>query len=435
MRGSFQDHSSSSSHSGGIVAIRMIRCDVMRTEWSAAAGLQWRMECRTEGTPWAVRKIPISPREAYRKISHVSATIPKTMRAVVYRGVNDLRVEEIPVPRIRSSELLVRVGVCGVCPTDIKKIHFGTQSPPRIYGHETAGTIVQVGSRVQGWSVGDRVGLHHHVPCLDCHFCRHKTFAQCETYKKTGITAGFEPAGGGYAEYVRVMDFCLPGVVKIPAKNTLEEGAMLEPVNTVLKGIRGLSLLKGDTVWVAGAGPIGLLFVGMLSGLGMRVVATDLIESRRQLARRWGAWRALDGADPNLVDSLRALTRGRGVDATVVCVPVDAVVAQAQAALRGGGTTLLFAHTLRGKTAPVDLGTVCVDEKGLMGSYSSDFTLQKEVARWVFSRRVDVRNLITHRFPLAETAAAVALAARPSEDSLKILVEAGTTPIAGGTSL
>jgi L-iditol 2-dehydrogenase len=357
------------------------------------------------------------------------------MRAVVYRGVNDLRVEEIPVPRIRSSELLVRVGVCGVCPTDIKKIHFGTQSPPRIYGHETAGTIVQVGSRVQGWSVGDRVGLHHHVPCLDCHFCRHKTFAQCETYKKTGITAGFEPAGGGYAEYVRVMDFCLPGVVKIPAKNTLEEGAMLEPVNTVLKGIRGLSLLKGDTVWVAGAGPIGLLFVGMLSGLGMRVVATDLMESRRQLARRWGAWRALDGADQNLVDSLRALTRGRGVDAAVVCVPVDAVAAQAQAALRGGGTTLLFAHTLRGKTAPVDLGTVCVDEKGLMGSYSSDFTLQKEVARWVFSRRVDVRNLITHRFPLAETAAAVALAARPSEDSLKILVEAGTTPIAGGTSL
>jgi L-iditol 2-dehydrogenase len=407
----------------------------MPQEWSAAVGLQWRMECRTKGTLWASRKIPISPRGVYRKISHVSATIPKTMRAVVYRGVNDLRLEEVPVPRIKSSELLVRVGICGVCPTDIKKIYSGTQSPPRIYGHETAGTIVRVGSRVQGWKVGDRVGLHHHVPCLDCHFCRHQTFAQCETYKKTGITAGFEPAGGGYAEYVRVMDFCLPGVVKIPAKNTLEEGAMLEPVNTVLKGIRALSLLKGDTVWVAGAGPIGLIFIGMLSELGMRVVATDLMESRRQLARRWGAWKALDGADPNLVDSLRALTRSRGVDAAVVCVPVDAVVAQAQAALRGGGTTLLFAHTLRGKTAPVDLGTVCVDEKGLMGSYSSDFTLQREVARWVFSQRLDVRKLFTHRFPLAETAAAVALAARPSEDSLKILVEANSTQIAGGTSL
>jgi L-iditol 2-dehydrogenase len=221
-------------------------------------------------------------------------------------------------------------------------------------------------------------------------------------------------------------------VVKIPAKNSLEEGAMLEPVNTVLKGIRSLSLLKGDTVWVAGAGPIGLLFIGMLSALGMRVVATDLMESRRQLARRWGAWKALDGADVNLVDALRATTRGRGLDAAVVCVPVDAVVAQAQAALRGGGTTLLFAHTLRGKLAPVDLGVICVDEKGVMGSYSSDFTLQKEVARWVFSRRLDVRKLITHRFPLEETAAAVALAARPTEESLKILVESGSArPKAG----
>ena len=355
----------------------------------------------------------------------MAVVLPKTMRAVVYRGVNDLRVEEVPVPRIGPSEILVRVGACGVCPTDIKKIHFGTQAAPRIYGHETAGTIVRIGARVRGWTVGDRVALHHHVPCLDCHFCRHRAFAQCQTYKKTGVTAGFEPAGGGYAEYVRVMDFCLPGVVKIPTKNSLAEGALLEPVNTVLKGIRSLPLLVGDTVWVAGAGPIGLLFIGMLSELGFRVVATDLIGSRCRLARRWGAWKALDGADPNLVDTLRGLTRGRGLDAAVVCVPVDAVVAQAQAALRGGGTTLLFAHTLRGKAAPVDLGSVCVDEKGLLGSYSSDFTLQKEVARWVFSRRLDVRRLITHRFPLEETAAAVALAARPTKESLKVLVQSG----------
>lgn len=353
----------------------------------------------------------------------MAVAIPKTMRAVVYRGVNELRIEEVPVPRIGPSEILVKVGACGVCPTDIKKIQFGTQAPPRIYGHETAGTIVRVGSRVRGWSAGDRVGLHHHVPCLDCHFCRHRAFAQCETYKRTGISAGFEPAGGGYADYVRVMEFCLPGVVRIPARNGLDEGALLEPVNTVLKGIRTLPLLKGDTVWVAGAGPIGLLFTGLLSGLGFRVVATDLMESRLRRARRWGAWKALDGASPNLVDSMRALTRGRGLDAAVICVPVDAVVAQAQAALRGGGMTLLFAHTLRGRVAPVDLGVLCVDEKGLAGSYSSDFTLQREVARWVFSRRLDVRRLITHRFPLEETAQAVALAARPTEDSLKILVE------------
>lgn len=352
----------------------------------------------------------------------MDGAIPKTMKAVVYRGVKDLRLEEVPVPRIGRREILVRVAACGVCPTDIKKIHQGTQAPPRIYGHETAGTVVKVGASVSGWSVGDRVGLHHHVPCMDCHFCRHKAFAQCETYKRTGITAGFEPAGGGYAEYVRVMDFCLPGVVRIPARNTFVEGALLEPVNTVLKGIRMLPLLKGDTVLVAGAGPIGLLFVRLLALQGHRVVATDLLESRRKLARRMGAWKVLDGGAPDLVDRLRASTRGRGLDAAVVCVPVDAVVAQAQAALRGGGTTLLFAHTVRGKTAPVDFGVVCVDEKGLAGSYSSDFTLQEEVARLVFSRRLDVRSLVTHTFPLAQTAEAVALAAQPTSESLKVVV-------------
>ena len=131
------------------------------------------------------------------------------MRAVVYRGVNDLRLETVPVPRIGAHELLVKVAVCGVCPTDIKKIQYGTVPPPRIFGHETAGTIVKIGGTTSnfelrtsnfGLRLGDRVALHHHVPCLDCHFCRHHAFAQCATYKRTGITAGFEPAGGGYAE-------------------------------------------------------------------------------------------------------------------------------------------------------------------------------------------------------------------------------------------
>ena len=129
-----------------------------------------------------------------------------------------------PCPSRASApkELLVKVAVCGVCPTDIKKIQYGTVPPPRIFGHETAGTIVQRWARaLRGFKLGDRVALHHHVPCLDCHFCRHRAFAQCATYKRTGITAGFEPAGGGYAEYVRVMNFVLPGVVKIPGAQFL----------------------------------------------------------------------------------------------------------------------------------------------------------------------------------------------------------------------
>src|ERR1039458_9555145 len=215
--------------------------------------------------------------------------IPRTMQFFVYRYANDLRLETVPVPRIGPGDLLVRVAACGVCPTDIKKIHYGTVPPPRIFGHETAGTIVRTGSRVGQFKVGERVALHHHVPCLECHACRHQAFAQCAQYKRTGITAGFEPAGGGYAEYVRVMPFVLPGVVRIPARNSFLEGAMLEPVNTVLKAVKRLALLRGDTVLVAGQGPIGLMFTRLLALQGMRVVATELLPTRLALAREFGA--------------------------------------------------------------------------------------------------------------------------------------------------
>ncbi len=349
--------------------------------------------------------------------------IPKTMRAVVYRGVNDMRVETVPVPRIGPNELLVKVAVCGVCPTDIKKIRHGLVPPPRIFGHETAGTIVRVGARVRGFKVGERVALHHHAPCMKCHFCRHGDFAQCPQYKHlTGVTAGFEPAGGGYAEYVRVMSFVLPAVVKIPARNSFEEGAMLEPVDTVLKAVRRLSLMRGDVVLVAGQGPIGLMFTRLLQLAGAQVVATDLLESRLKLARRFGARWALRGNDPGLARRVQQITRGRGLDAAVIAVPTDAVVREALAWLRGGGQIMLFSHTRRGEVLELDPAVVCVDEKQVLGSYSSDFMLQSEVARLVFSRRLDVRTLITHRFPFDQATAAINLAAQPSAGALKILI-------------
>ena len=386
------------------------------------------------------------------------------MRAVVYRGANDLRLETVPVPRIGPYELLVKVAVCGVCPTDIKKIQYGTVPPPRIFGHETAGTVVRADARAREFKVGDRVALHHHVPCLECHACRHRAFAQCEQYKRTGITAGFEPAGGGYAEYVRVMPFVLPGVVRIPARNSFLEGAMLEPVNTVLKAVKRLALLRGDTVLVAGQGPIGLMFTRLLTLEGMQVVATDLLETRLEMAREFGAGGVVKIRSPEAeirnpkseirrksevrspksevtgqlsvvsghasrithhASRIHQLMGNRGFDAAVIAVPSDAVVREAQSLVRGGGRVLLFSHTRRGDETPVDMAAVCVDEKDLIGSYSADFLLQDEVARLVFSRKLDACRLITHRFPLAQTGDAIELASRPSPDSLKVVVVQG----------
>jgi L-iditol 2-dehydrogenase len=362
------------------------------------------------------------------------------MRAAVYRGPNNICIETVPVPRIGRNELLIKVAACGVCPTDIKKIQYGTVPPPRIFGHETAGTIVTIGGGARGGAsvlasrlrIDDRVALHHHVPCMDCHFCRHHAFAQCAQYKRTGITAGFEPAGGGFAEYVRVMPFVLPGVVKIPAKNSFEEGAMLEPVNTVLKAVKRLALLPGDNVLVAGQGPIGLMFTKLLQLRGMNVLAMDLLESRLRLAKKFGAkWTfnvgqasslSLDRKEKGSNNGDRRDACPTSLDAAVLAVPSDAALEQAIQRVRGAGQVLLFAHTKRGAMTEVDLASVCVDEKDLLGSYSADFTLQREVARLVFSRRLDVRGLITHRFDLAKTAQAIELASHPTPESLKIAV-------------
>lgn len=346
------------------------------------------------------------------------------MRALVYRGANHLRIETVPVPKIGRNELLVKVAVCGVCPTDIKKIQFATVPPPRIFGHETAGTIVRIGSQVKNFKIGDRVGLHHHVPCLTCHVCRHGAFAQCATYKRTGITAGFEPAGGGYAEYVRVMPFVFPGIVKIPSKNTFVEGALLEPVNTVLKAIKRLNLLRGDRVMVAGQGPIGLIFTRLLALRGVKVIATDLLPNRLKLARAFGASQTINPGDPRYDATMTQLLQKRLLDAAIIAVPSDDAVLDAEHRVRGGGQILLFAHTRRGNKTPLDLSSICVDEKDFVGSYSSDVTLQREVARLVFSRKIDMRRLVTHSFPLLEAASAIRLASHPMPDSMKILVEA-----------
>lgn len=347
------------------------------------------------------------------------------MRAAVYRGIDDVRVEDVETPVPGPREALVRVGVCGVCGTDIKKIAYGLTPPPRIFGHETAGVIAALGDEVADWKVGDRVVVNHHVPCLspDCFFCRRRAFSQCPAYKKTGTTAGFEPAGGGFAEFVRVMDWCVDGgMVRIPDDVSFEEASFVEPLNTVLKGVRMANVQEGDTVFVIGQGPIGLLFTQLAKLAGANVVVTDRFDYRLDVARSLGADVALNPDVTDPAEAIRALSNGRGADLAVVAVPNTRVVAQAFDAVRAAGRVLLFAQTRMNDLLEVDAGAVCMQEKCLLGSYSSDVTLQDEVAELIFSRRVDTRSLITHRFGLDAIGTALDLATQPRENSLKIMV-------------
>src|SRR4030088_2672015 len=203
--------------------------------------------------------------------------LPTSMLAAVYRGVNDVRVEAVPVPAIGPGEPLLRVHTCGVCGTDLKKIATGSHSAPRIFGHETSGVVAAVGQGVLDFQPGDRVVVFHHIPCRECYYCQHKTFAQCATYKKVGCTAGFEPSGGGFAEYVRGMDWIGgKGTVGIPDGFSFEQACFVEPVNTCIKGIETLRLEAGETALVIGQGPIGIILATLAKRAGDRGIPFDL---------------------------------------------------------------------------------------------------------------------------------------------------------------
>lgn len=354
-------------------------------------------------------------------------TIPATMQAAVYRGVNDVRLETVPVPEIGPGELLLRVHSCGVCGTDLKKIATGSHSAPRIFGHETSGVVAAVGAGVREFQPGDRVVVFHHIPCRDCYYCRHNTFAQCSTYKKVGCTAGFEPSGGGFAEYVRVMDWIVQkGTVRIPDGVSFEQACFVEPVNTCMKGIEALRLVPGETVLAIGQGPIGIILSVLARKAGATVITSDLYPERLRIGVRLGLELNIDASQANVVDRVRELTEGRGADAVILAVGGNSLIRTAMDAARPGGRVLLFAQTQHGE-AVVDPAAICVDEKALVGSYSASVALQEESVRFVMGRKMDLEQLVSHRFPLTESAQALALAAHPQPSSLKILIQPGCT--------
>lgn len=331
------------------------------------------------------------------------------------------------MPEVGAGEMLVRVEACGVCPTDIKKIHKGLLPPPRIFGHETAGVVARVGRGVVRFREGDRVALHHHVPCRDCFYCREGSYAQCARYKQNGTTAGFEPAGGGFAEYVLARDWIVEqGAIPVPDGVLAEEAAFVEPVNTCLKAVQKADVRPGQTVLVVGQGPIGLILMQLARLTGAEVVTSDLLEDRLAKSGDLGASRALD-ARSDVAGELRRMTQGRGADRTLLAAVGQAAFSQAVDATRPGGRIMVFAATSPGETAEVDLGTLCAAEKDIVTSYSASVDVQDQASRLVFGREVRVRELISHRLPLSEAPRAVDLAARAEPGILKVVLDIAQT--------
>lgn len=358
------------------------------------------------------------------KVNEHKLAIPATMQAAVYRGDSVVDVETVPTPAPGPGEILIRVEACGVCHTDLKKVEYNLLAPPRIYGHETAGVVAAIGAGVTKYVPGDRVIAFHHIPCGNCFYCSHKLYAQCPGYKKVGVTAGFEPAGGGFAQYVRVMDWIVErGVEKIPEGVSFDEASLVEPLNTCLKAVEQCDPKPGDTVLVVGQGPIGLMFTMLCSQRGARVVATDTIDRRLAVSQECGAEIALDPRSDDVEGVLKGMTGGRGADLVIVAVSAKGVVEDAARFSRPGASIMLFAQTSDKERIELSGASICVGERALLGSYSASVDIQRQGADLIFQKKLPVHLLISHRFPLDRIKEAFHLALHPTVDSLKVIVQ------------
>jgi L-iditol 2-dehydrogenase len=349
--------------------------------------------------------------------------IPKTMRAGVFRDKGVVRVEEVPVPEVGDGEVLIKVSACGICGTDIKKIFQRYVEPPQILGHELAGTVVAVGRGVERWTPGDRVMSFHHTPCGRCFYCEKRLFSQCKQYKTTGLTAGFTPNGGGFAQYVKAMPWVTErGIIPLPDNVGFEEATFIEPINTIVKAVQKARITAGETVLILGCGPIGLQLL-MVSNLeGAKLYTSDPISQRRQKSLSLGALESFDPTSGKLVEEVRARTDGRGADAVLVAVAHPSVVTDALATARPGGRVLLFAANDPVTKIEFPAAAVGIDEKEILGSYSAAVDIQESAAALVLGKKLPVMEIVTHRFTLDRIQEALELAARPTAESLKILI-------------
>jgi L-iditol 2-dehydrogenase len=334
------------------------------------------------------------------------------VKVAVYHSNNDLRIEERPVPLISENELLVRMRASGICGTDVLE-WYRRMKAPRVLGHEMAGEIAETGAKVEGFKKGDRVFVSHHVPCYKCRDCGEGKYTACESLHR----GNYEP--GGFSEYIRVPEENVRyGTFKLPDGMSYEEGAMIEPLACALLGQKKISIKKGDTVLVLGAGISGLLHIQLAKLKGASVIATDVNEYRMRKAREYGANTVFNAKDYS-PEKLKEANEGRLADRVIVCAGAKEAISQAVSSVDKQGAILFFA---------VPREDICVpslnfwrNEITVTFSYGAAPYDLNEAIRLMETGSVDVQGMITHRLPLSRIGEGFSLVSQAGE-SLKVVI-------------
>lgn len=338
------------------------------------------------------------------------------MRVAMYYSNRDVRLEELPVPKIGSGELLIRTRASGICGSDLME-WYRIKKAPLVLGHEITGEVAEVGERVENFKVGDRVFSLHHVPCGECRYCLAGHQSVCDLLR----TTHFDP--GGFAEYIRVPKINVElGTLRIPDTMTFDEGSFIEPLACVVRAQHFARISAGQTVLVMGSGVSGLLHIQLARARGAaRIVATDISDFRLKAAAQFGADVTIHGS-ADVPARVRDLNGGRPADLVIVCTGAMPAIQQAIRSVDRGGTLLFFAPTAAGVDVPIPLFDYWRDEISVITSYAGSGEDLKESLELIRAHKVRVGDMVTHRLPLAEAGKGFQLAAS-GKDSIKVILD------------
>ena len=340
------------------------------------------------------------------------------MRVVEYHSNNDIRIVELPVPEIGPGELLVQLRACGLCASDVMEWYMQPRAP--LYpGHEPVGIIVAAGEDVQQFSIGERVFMHHHVPCMVCHYCQRGSFSQCATFRGTRLYPG------GLAEYIRVPALNVQlDVLSLPDALSDEAATLIEPLACCIRGIARANIQAGDSVLVLGAGSNGLMLAQLAQQRGAgRVIIVDPIAYRRQRALESGIDYALDPLAGAVLEQVYAVNDNRKPDNVIVTPSHISAMQQGIELVGQGGTVLLFAPPPPTQILPVVPNALFFQEITLRTSYSAGPYETRLALDMLSNGRIKAATVITHRFALQDAAQAFQLVAKPG-DALKAIIVA-----------
>ena len=338
------------------------------------------------------------------------------MRVAMYYNNRDVRLEELPVPRIGPGELLIKTRASGICGSDLME-WYRVKKAPLVLGHEITGEIAEVGAGVEDFKIGDRVFSSHHVPCGKCRYCLAGHQSVCDLLR----TTHFDP--GGFAEYIRVPEINVKlGTLKIPDAMTFDEGSFIEPLACVVRAQRFGGVGSGQTILVIGSGISGLLHIQLARARGAAsIIATDISDYRLDAAKRFGADAAIHGTE-DVPARLRDLNDGRPADRVIVCTGALPAIHQAVRCVDRGGTLLFFAPTAAGVDAPIPLFDFWRDEISVVTSYAGSGDDLKESLELIRDHKVRVADMVTHRLSLADAGLGFQLTAS-GQDSIKVILD------------